>query len=165
MCTNHFGRKEVWNTSRREAHFIYGSLKDCRGTLLSEATDESVTGNHTGIEPEVLQSHIEYLHQVPVILAICMIIALNGILRRPILSALASIAPDHPEWNTLLDIVGWHIDDNDFLKSYYADNREVKPPGDAKPLKKNLKEVVDILLTDCIGTAKAHHSGIYRVGG
>ncbi len=135
-------------------------------TLLSEATDQSVTGNNTSIEPETLQSHIEDLHQVPIILAVCMSIALNGVPRRPILSALASIAPDHPEWNTLLDIVDWHVDDDAFLESYYSDSREVIPPGDAKRLKKFLKEIVDVL-TDCVGTAKdrsSSDSGINWVG-
>ncbi|KAK0201297.1 hypothetical protein DFS33DRAFT_1124136 [Desarmillaria ectypa] len=108
--------------------------------------------------------HIEDLHQPPVILAICMSIALNGIPRRPILSALASIAPDHREWNTLLDIVDWHIDDDAFLESYYSDSREVIPAGDTKRLKKNLKEVVDVL-TDCVEIAKDRNSGIYWVGG
>ncbi|KAK0481045.1 hypothetical protein EDD18DRAFT_1113163 [Armillaria luteobubalina] len=122
-------------------------------TLLSEATDESGTENHTAIDSEALRSHIEDLHQVPVILSICMSIALNGVSPRPILCSLASIAPDRPEWNTLPDVVAWHIDDDAFLESYYSDSREVIPPGDAKRLKKNLKEVLDVL-TDCVETAK-----------
>ncbi len=133
-------------------------------TLLSEATDQSVSGNHTSIEPEALQSHIKDLHQVSVILTICMSIAFNDAPRRPILSALASISPDHPKWNTLLDIVNWHIDSDTFLESYSSDSREVIPPGDAKRLKKNLNEILEVL-TDCVQTAKAHNSGIYRVGG
>ncbi|SJL18880.1 uncharacterized protein ARMOST_22482 [Armillaria ostoyae] len=127
-------------------------------TLLSEVTNQSVMVNHMAcIEPEALQSHIEDLHQAPVMLAVCMSIALNGVLRRPILSALASIAPDHPKRNMLLDTVNWHIDNDAFLEKYYSDSREVILPGDAKRLKKNLKEVVDIL-TDCVGKAKDRDS-------
>ncbi len=93
-----------------------------------------------------------------------MSIAFNDTPRRPILSALASIYPDQPKWNTLLDIVNWHIDSDTFLESFYSDSQEVIPPGDAKRLKKNLNEILEVL-TDCVETAKAHNSGIYRVGG
>ncbi len=133
-------------------------------TFISEATDQSVSWNHRGIEPEALQSHIEDLHQVSVILANCMSIAFKDAPGCPILSALASISPEHPKWNTLLDIINWHIDIDTFLESYYSDSREVIPPGDAKCLKKNLNEILEVL-TDCVETAKAHNSGIYRVGG
>ncbi len=133
-------------------------------TFLSEATDQSVSGNHRDIEPEALQSHIEDLHQVSVILAICMSIAFNDAPRRPIPSALASISPDQPQWNSLLDIVNWYINSDTFFESYYSDSREVIPPGDATHLKKNLNEILEAL-TDCVETAKAHNSGIYRVGG
>ncbi|KAK0442506.1 uncharacterized protein EV420DRAFT_1485327 [Desarmillaria tabescens] len=119
-------------------------------TLLSEATDETAMGHHT-----------LHLHQASVILSICMSVALNGIPRRPILSALALIAPDHHEWNTLLNIADWHIDEDSFLESYYSDSREVIPPGDAKRLKKNLKEVVNVL-TDCIRATNDHSSGVHR---
>ncbi len=132
--------------------------------LLSETTDGSVTGNHTGIEPEALQSHIEDLHQAPVILAICTSIALNGTPRRPILSALAQIAPDHSEWNALLSTTERDIDNDALLESYYSDSCEVILPGHAKRLRKNLKEVLDVL-AECVRTAKDGNSGIYRVGG
>ncbi len=113
-------------------------------------TDGSVTGNHTGTEPEALQSHIEDLHQALVILAICKGIALNGTPRRPILSALAQIAPDHPEWNALLSTVERDIDNDALLESYYSDSCEVILPGDATHLRKNLKEVVDVLIPSVV---------------
>ncbi len=127
-------------------------------------TDGSVTGNHTVIEPEALQSHIEDIHQAPVILAIYTSIALNGTPHRPLLSALAQIAPDHPAWNALLSTVARDIDNDALLESYYYDSREVIPPVDAKRLRKSLKVVVDVL-TECVRTAKDHNSGIYRVCG
>ncbi|KAK0226810.1 hypothetical protein EDD85DRAFT_795131 [Armillaria nabsnona] len=128
-------------------------------TLLSEAINKSVTINHTCIEPEALQSHIENLHRAPIILAVCMSIAVNSVPRRPVLSALAAISPDHPVCNMVLDIVKWHIDDDAFLQSYCSDSRKVIPPGDGLRLKKNLREAVD-LLTDWFGKAKDHNSGI-----
>ncbi|KAK0226852.1 hypothetical protein EDD85DRAFT_958626 [Armillaria nabsnona] len=130
-----------WVKDSLEGSVMLSTRKKFAGyiTLLSKTTNELVLGNYTGIEPEALQSHIEDLHQVSVILAICMSIALNG--------------------NTLLDIVDWHIDDNHFLESYYADSRKDKPLGDANRLKRNLKGVVDIL-TYCVGTAKDRNSSI-----
>ncbi len=118
-------------------------------TLLSKATNKSVAVNHTRIEPEALQSHIQDLHRAPVSLALCMSIALNSVPRRPVLSALAAISPDHPVWNMVLDIVKWHIDEDAFLQSYCSESRKVIPPGDALRLKKNLREVVDLLTRLC----------------
>ncbi len=122
-------------------------------TLLADAAKQ--TGNRRGIlSSEELQSHINSLHDPSVILAICISIALNGITqRRPILSALASIAPDHCEWNTSLHVTASRIDDDAFLESYYSDSHEVIPPGDAKRLKKNLKDVIKVL-TECLKAEK-----------
>lgn len=131
-------------------------------TLLADAAKQ--TGNRRGIlSSEELQSHINSLHDPSVILAICISIALNGITqRRPILSALASIAPDHCEWNTSLHVTASRIDDDAFLESYYSDSHEVIPPGDAKRLKKNLKDVIKVL-TKCLEAEKGGDNGILQV--
>ncbi|KAK0184774.1 hypothetical protein F5146DRAFT_1144894 [Armillaria mellea] len=64
-------------------------------TFLADATKQ--VGNPNSImSEEELQSHIESLHDPSVILAICISIALNCMTQRhPILSALASIAPNY----------------------------------------------------------------------
>ncbi|KAK0201313.1 hypothetical protein DFS33DRAFT_1358995 [Desarmillaria ectypa] len=123
----------------------------------------SEAANKTGTCPDIqsegfLQSHIEDLHQARVIRGICASIVQSDTPPHPILSSLASIAPDHPEWPEILAIL--HSPNAKYsIKNY--EFRLINPGCDEESLKRDLKETVHIL-AECLVVAKDRKNEMHQ---
>ncbi len=108
---------------------------------ISEAAKR--TGEYPDLQAEdFLQSHISDLHHPRVIRGICASIVQSNIPPHSILSPLASIAPDHPEWPRILEIL--HSPDAKYSADKYEFRLVDLRRGEAS-MKKELREAVNIL--------------------
>ncbi|KAK0442501.1 uncharacterized protein EV420DRAFT_1649666 [Desarmillaria tabescens] len=115
---------------------------------ISEATRR--TGNYPDLQSEnFLQSHIEDLHNPLVVRGICASIVQSNTTPHSILSSLASIAPDHPEWPKILATL--HSPDAKYSVEKYEFTL-INPGCDEESLKKGLREATQVL-TDCLVAA------------
>ncbi|SJL18847.1 uncharacterized protein ARMOST_22449 [Armillaria ostoyae] len=118
-------------------------------------------GEYPDLQSEdFLQSHIEDLHNPCIIRGICASIVQSNIPPHSILSPLASMAPDHPEWRKILAILlspkglpelrpGTQGSPLLSPDAKYSVNkyefRLINPGRDEASMKKDLKEAVNIL--------------------
>lgn len=126
-------------------------------TGLSEATKK--TGSQI-VDPETFPGwHIEDLHRAVVIRCITASIICSDTPPHLILSNLASIAPNHPEWSNILETLNSPEDDLSIEKY----NFHWQPSSDDKEcLKKQMKHVVEIL-AECLEVERLRKNGINQV--
>ncbi|SJL18070.1 uncharacterized protein ARMOST_21642 [Armillaria ostoyae] len=128
----------VWR-SELQLWLIEGLMEYIIG--ISEATKRM--GEYPDLQSEdFLQSHIEDLHNPHVICGICASIVQSNIPPCSILSPLASIAPDHPEWQKILAIL--LSPDAKYSANKY-EFRLINPGRDEASMKKDLREAINIL--------------------
>ncbi|KAK0432064.1 hypothetical protein EV421DRAFT_1924779 [Armillaria borealis] len=110
------------------------------------------------IQEDLLDWHIEDLHQAPVIRCICASIAPSITPPCPILSSLTSIAPHNDKWPNILQTLKL-LDDEYSVQCYTLHPTDNGTPNDMKRWKKDMKEIVRIL-AECLEEAKGSNNDI-----
>ncbi|KAK0471447.1 hypothetical protein IW261DRAFT_894345 [Armillaria novae-zelandiae] len=104
---------------------------------------------------ELINRHIDDLHQVPVIRCICASLARSETPEHPILSTLASIAPYHNEWSNILQILN-SPDHKYSVQCYTLRFADMRTREDAYYLQRDMKRGVSVL-ADCLESQKCRN--------
>ncbi len=127
-------------------------------TGLSEAKAGKLADIQTD---DLLDWHIEALHQAPVIRCICASIARSVTPPRLILSSLTSIAPHDDKWPNILQTLN-SLDDEYSVQCYTLHSTDNGTSNDLKRWRKDMKEIVRIL-AECLEVEKGSNIDINQV--